>query len=383
VRSRLRGLLRRRRHQPKASAPAPTQPQARADPDTHLRADSPIRSAEQDQLGREPLVRLIAEEIASSPVDAAFSIAVTGPWGEGKSSVLNLVERRLKDREDIVVVRFNPWLFSGAENLSARFFAELGSELEENTALADVAERLGDYGKALLPLTSLLGPYGAIFSGVVKAGGAVDELGSSKLLTEEGDSLGRNLKEAGLRIVVLVDDLDRLQPAERHEVVRLVKLIGNLPYITYLLAHEPGGGDDLAKVAQITHPLPAIQPDALATLLEESLSRALGELDPGDLDAIGPFFRNMRDVRLYANSVPATVRLAGGELAVGDLLGLEALRTFEPRVHQSLAGGAGEEKLAKLVKRAVRSPEATEKVLSRLFSADRTARAAYFDSVGV
>jgi predicted KAP-like P-loop ATPase len=81
-------------------------------------------------LGRGPLVDLVAVEIAATAPGEGMVIAVTGPWGCGKTSVLRLIERRL--RADAVVLHFNPWLFSGAEQLVLRFFSELGGELRNS-----------------------------------------------------------------------------------------------------------------------------------------------------------------------------------------------------------------------------------------------------------
>lgn len=46
------------------------------------------------------------------------------------------------------------------------------------------------------------------------------------------------LQKAGSRIVVFLDDFDRLTAPEVREVVRLVKLVGDLPFVTYVLAYD-------------------------------------------------------------------------------------------------------------------------------------------------
>ena len=81
-------------------------------------------------------------------------MALTGLWGEGKTSVINLVESALVERHEAVVVHFNPWLFSGTEQLVEHFFEELISQLQETgiEKLGRVASALEMYGRVVAPL---------------------------------------------------------------------------------------------------------------------------------------------------------------------------------------------------------------------------------------
>src|SRR4051812_35595376 len=88
-----------------------------------LRGDRPIDSKDEDQLGRAPFARAIAEQILASPGLDSYVVALMGPWGSGKTSLLNMVAEEISLRSDrTVVLRFNPWIFSGAEQLVGHFF---------------------------------------------------------------------------------------------------------------------------------------------------------------------------------------------------------------------------------------------------------------------
>lgn len=54
----------------------------------------------------------------------SFVLGLAGPWGGGKTSILNLVHEAMSQREDTKVLKFNPWLFSGTEQLAAHFFQD-------------------------------------------------------------------------------------------------------------------------------------------------------------------------------------------------------------------------------------------------------------------
>ena len=98
----------------------------------HLSSDRPILSQSADDLQRSKLADVIAKEIAAAPLDGGFVLSITGPWGAGKTSLMNLVVERLRaSANPPSVVQFNPWLFSGSEQLVHQFFAKLSEELRE------------------------------------------------------------------------------------------------------------------------------------------------------------------------------------------------------------------------------------------------------------
>src|SRR6202022_2826792 len=71
----------------------------------------PIASRAQDLFHRLPLAQPIADEILQWPGDSGLIVTLTGGWGEGKTSVKNLVVELLEDRETSpMVIDFNPWL---------------------------------------------------------------------------------------------------------------------------------------------------------------------------------------------------------------------------------------------------------------------------------
>ena len=96
-------------------------------------ADRPIEFRDQDRLGRRSFAEVIARQVRAVPAERGFTIAVAGEWGSGKTSVLNMVAEALQEDGDaIAVLRFNPWLFSNADDLVIRFFRELSAQLGQD-----------------------------------------------------------------------------------------------------------------------------------------------------------------------------------------------------------------------------------------------------------
>jgi hypothetical protein len=310
--------------------------------------DKPIGRPEDDLLGRENFVALVAEQVLTPRPADAFVLAITGAWGSGKTSVLKLIETELGD--SVHVVKFNPWFYSGADELMVRFFADLYSGLAAHLPGARkkrLSESIKKYADVLTPLRGV---------GGVAAKAAERLVGRD--VHQERKAVAAALAELDKRVLLVLDDLDRLAPAEVADVVRLVKLVGDFPNVTYLLAYDRNqveqaltrahGSDGrlyLDKIVQASYPVPHVESTELARMLSESLRGTLGPAMDGlpagrwatVLNAIiRPLLGTVRDVRRINNVAPATVRSTEDDIAVADVLALEALRLLLPSFHEQL-----------------------------------------------
>jgi hypothetical protein len=321
-----------------------------------MNADRPISRPEDDDLGRGALVSQLAKWVRAAPLVDGFVIGVTGAWGVGKTSVLELLAREFE--EDAIVVRFDPWLFADADQLVVRFFEELSATLsgEDRKRLRKLGQRVASYGSMLAPIATVaLGPAGEIL-------GAPDRLldGRRRSVLNEREELKRALLKAERRILVLIDDIDRLEPREINEVLRLVKLVADLPGVVHVLGYarervatslEALGHDDgnayLEKIVQASIAVPPVSRDRLRRMWLDWLQDALGDrgLESWQEDAwtslvnegIDSYFSTLRDGRRFANTAPSAIDLCTDEVAGMDVLALEAIRVFDPAAHESLS----------------------------------------------
>ena len=226
-----------------------------------------------------------------------------------------------------------------------------------------------------------------------------------------------HLKEAlaasDSRVIVLIDDVDRLETGETRELMRLVRLTSDLPNVVFLLAfdsrhvtrslgeNEIEGRQYLDKIVQVSYNLPnvreAILPGMLLPWLDELIQgRDLTQLDREVwvrvfYDVIKPLLGNLRDVKRYLYSIPVTLDTIGQEVALADLLGLEALRILRPSLFDELRTHAEclvhsasesrlwmseevrnkeiEEEISAMLKRAEAGREILDSVLEILFPA--------------
>ncbi|WP_437964222.1 P-loop NTPase fold protein [Sorangium sp. So ce260] len=331
-----------------------------------LRSDRPIESKDEDRFGRAPFVRAIAEQILGSPAVDSYVVALMGPWGCGKTSLVNMVAEEVRLRsENAVVLYFNPWIFSGAEQLVGHFFHELGSQLTELKQ-----DKLSTVGAAINKYASLFGQFAGYIPGAgaglkiaADATAAVTGLISDPpSIEKQRKAIQEALRGMDQRIVVLIDDIDRLRREEIREIVKLVRLTGDFPNVVYVLAFdrervERALSDDdesgrayLEKIIQVGYDVPVAQATDINELLLSELDAALSGLEHGYygtrewanvfVRVIRPLFRSARDVRRYVNAIPPTVQIIGPEVALVDLLALEAIRVFLPDVFAQLPARA-------------------------------------------
>ena len=325
--------------------------------DQHFDADRPIERREQDRLGRQAFAEAIARQVLAIPAEHGFTIAVVGEWGSGKTSVLNMVSEALGDHDEApAVLRFNPWLFGGVDDLATRFFGELGAQLNQRNdeRLKDVARALSSIGQSLGPLIP--------FPGTITVAHLIAKVtakwASAPSLLEKRNQLRKALAQSDTRIIVLIDDIDRLEHREAREVMRLVRLTSDLPNLVFLLAfdrarvakslddNDEAGRQYLNKIVQVSHNIPVASKSTLTEMLLEGLNRLIDARDLGEpdheawmhvlYDVLRPLLGNPRDVKRYLNSLPVTLDAVGQEVALADLLGLEALRILRPRIFEEL-----------------------------------------------
>lgn len=406
----LRSLFTRKHAKPaKDGAPEEPAPQI----EEHLvsiSADNPITKEEDDALGRIKPAQSFAEQVLALDSAEGVVVAILGPWGSGKTSFVNLARGRLKE-SGVTVLEFNPWMFSGADQLVQAFFIELSAQLKLRPGLAEIGKLVEDYGETFSGLgwLPLVGPW-------IERGRAATKI-LAKLLQRRKEGIRASqvkvreaLGKLEKPIVVILDDIDRLTTPEIRDVFKLVRLTANFPKVIYLLAFdrirveqalgEQGipGRDYLEKILQIGIDLPAVPKDVLNSQIFKAIDTALAKVEnPGHFDSnvwpdvfmevIRPLIRNMRDVRRYAAAIHGTVRDLGGQVALVDVLALEAVRVFLPDVFRSMHstvdgltstsdgyGGRGDpphlkEHIETLIKAAGERGEVVRDLVQRLFPA--------------
>jgi hypothetical protein len=249
--------------------------------------ERPIESADQDRLERDPFVRRLASALIDAKTGKSTDvvIGITGPWGSGKSSILNLLRERLKAHHpEAVVISFDPWLISGRNDLISEFIKELLATIESEPTVAIKLGRVTDnfvkYGEQLAPAVGAFLGAGPVVQASVKL--LKTTRAQDMSLSARRSELFRELEKASVPIVVLIDELDRIEDQEIRTVAQLVRSVADFPGISYVLAYDHdrvvqalGGAERgrayLEKIVQLQIPLPVTFDMEIVRLLSAEL----------------------------------------------------------------------------------------------------------------
>ncbi|WP_170329780.1 KAP family P-loop NTPase fold protein [Ruegeria arenilitoris] len=328
--------------------------------------DVPINTPDKDRFGFDPFANAISDCIRSIENPLGSVVAIYGPWGSGKSSVINLVRHHLaNDAPDLDAISFPAWMYRTEDALAVGFFKELYAGL--SPVLSDqkkAAGALRKLGANLAGASSLAGMAVGLFAGSLGEKATTATLDALGGFIEQGETaedlqatLADALREAGKKFLVVIDDLDRLSPEEALVIFRLVKSVGRLPNVMYLLAYDretteqavarrfpSEGAHYLEKIIQAGFELPQPDQSHLNVMMGEVLNGLAADLPAIDPVEFGNLFHSImvpelktpRDVLRLANTLSITITPIKSDVFFPDFVSLETLRVFRPGVYRAI-----------------------------------------------
>ncbi|MFN0245549.1 MAG: P-loop NTPase fold protein [Kofleriaceae bacterium] len=197
------------------------------DPRVELLADVPILGAAEDLFERRPIATRLVELAVAEPMTLPRVVALDGPCGAGKSSVLRMVAEIVAERAGLAIVSIDAEEYGSAQALTS----EIGS------AVSKLFSELG-VAKETDKIRDTLVNYGGIVSGVIGLAGVKVNLTSAlersaaSLRTE----IANNLQLAKKRLVLSVDHVDYMPSGELRAVFAALQMYAAIPYITIVIA---------------------------------------------------------------------------------------------------------------------------------------------------
>lgn len=336
-------------------------------------SDEPIDPTDpaQDRLDHGPFAQRIAEVLEHLQLENSSSVlALIGAWGAGKTSTLRGIAGQLEGRDSgWLTASFNPWLFSDEESLLLGFLKTLQEAMPKDRRWKRARAYVGRFGQSISPLGKLTGLVGVDSSGLLEAFGR--RLAEGPSAAKAQAALTEELKTLQRPILLIFDDLDRLAPSELLQTLKLVRLVGRLPHVYYLLAYDEETlletlsrtelvGDErgraldyLEKVVQVRLDMPPLRDHQVSELFNEGffsdlLARAPSVvLDETDAARLGQAYwgilihtlRTPRSIkRLFAQADVVVGLAAEGEANLVDLFLINYIRTHEPSLYRALPG---------------------------------------------
>jgi KAP family P-loop domain len=304
--------------------------------------DDPIMEWSQDIIGRASVVELLVEHIF---VHRTPIVALHGGLGDGKTSVLRLLRQSLA--EHAITVSFSTWLPGSEETLAVDLFRDIATECRRMFYIPQLRKRAIAYARTI--------------SGSVSYLAGLREILPTQSQQQEVEDLRGTLARVPVPIVVLLDEIDRMQRDEIFLLLKILRGASSIPNVTFICAFSEEevrkllSADAslsygyLEKFFPVSVNLAPPEPSMIWRLLRSQITTAarrgnwflgtdekvfgelLERLWQGGLSQI---CTNLRKTTLLLNDLSASGRIIGGEVNALDLVGMVAIRRFSPKVYQ-------------------------------------------------
>lgn len=318
------------------------------------------KEGNEDKLGYTPYAKKLTDKLKHSFFkNSSFAVGINGKWGSGKTSFMEILKEELRD-EDTIEVNFKPWSSTNPQAIIQDFFETLQNAIHPYNA--SLSKLFLDYSNKLVNIQSNF-----ITQTIRTSASAIN---GSDSLSELYDKIGRALTSINRKIVVYIDDLDRLDNDEIMEVLRLIRNTANFPYTMFIVAYDKGyvvnavkqrseykHEEFLEKIFQLEVSLPYFN----RKILREELANRLihffknnhsvlytkfnweQEINDAILGRYGhppryleDWIETMRDVTRLSNTIILNSERLFGEIVFDDLLRIEILRIKFPIVYRLL-----------------------------------------------
>lgn len=381
--------------------------------------ENPIDKYEDDFLGRKKFAEHLAKSVTEWKEKDSLVISLYGKWGIGKTSLLNMTIDYLKEQlntgNEYNIVKFNPWAFSETDNLLEGFIDEIVSTIRKTKNVDQNLIKKLEYYSELLSFSpkkeeikitfntvlSILAIFGITFSqlndfisnssnlinNLLFIGGIgyfsitiiyqiinkmlsflkIRSKYNEKSINETKKDIIEILKERSQKLLIVIDDIDRLSTQEIRQIFRIIRTNADFPNTIYLLAFDRevieknlevqegiSGHDYLEKIVQVNFTLPCVSESKIHNYFFHELDQLLQVLpeSANEFFAKGTYwanvfhsgfknyFKSIRDVKRFINGLEFNISQLIQEDIIEvnpiDFIAIELLRLFEPQYYDFL-----------------------------------------------
>ena len=202
--------------------------------------DKPVEKIENDTFGIGLYVDGLCNFIVNC--DSPMTISIQGDWGSGKTSMMNMIKEKISDK--VHPIWFNTWQFSQFQmqnELTVSMLCALLSELDDSREITKkimgVLKGVAKFAAGVITETTMGGNASSQVTDAIEGGNIdfAEEIKNlkAKFQTAVNEKLQKTQKD---RVVIFVDDLDRLQPSKAVELLEVLKVFLDCENCVYVLA---------------------------------------------------------------------------------------------------------------------------------------------------
>ncbi|MFH6959162.1 P-loop NTPase fold protein [Flavobacterium aquidurense] len=198
-----------------------------------LISDDPILTQQDDLVDFRSTVGKLTEILLNDKHPKSISIGLIGPWGNGKSSVIQLVKNNIEDSQqfnnkEIITIHFLPYLNHNENEIINEFFTLLSNELAPYNG--KLSNQIVDYSEKLTDLYQNKNLKSFLENHITNF--------SQSSACELYEDINKMLDETGKKIIVFIDDLDRLNQKEILQTLKLIRNTANFTNTFFVLAMD-------------------------------------------------------------------------------------------------------------------------------------------------
>jgi hypothetical protein len=310
--------------------------------------DKPITEDKEDKLQYSNYAQAIALKILKTDAQKSFAIGINGKWGTGKTSFFNLIREKMKKEDpEIILIDFSPWNTESYKSIMIDFFETFEEKLSNYNS--SISNQISKYSEKLLVLNEIEStkPFYNFLSSF---------FGKKKTLMELKKALEENIENLNKKIIVFIDDLDRLDNSEINEVLKLIRNTADFKNTFFIVAYDRNYVINslttlnsynkegfLEKIFQLEINLPYYEKEELCKKLCQNLIQFFPDREElihrnilNDSNLIEQNLSSMRDVILLSNSIILNYENLKGNVDFKNLLYLEIIRIKYPSVYELL-----------------------------------------------
>ena len=201
----------------------------REDPDSILISDEELQSKKDDLLNFAKRADKFAERVYNNGSSKSFVFGVDAPWGIGKSTFINFCKEYWDEKyeKDILVYKFNPLRYAGDANLLDVFVNGLIQTIQKDSFVPEIRPLISRYSR-LLREVSRFSFLGFNIPNFTTGYGVEDAF----------DDLSVVLSHFNKKVIIIVDDLDRMEFSEIKNVLFTIRKSFILPNVSYVLCYD-------------------------------------------------------------------------------------------------------------------------------------------------
>ena len=310
-------------------------------------SDRPIATSSEDLFGRSEFAQQVVSIMSGLKADENYVIGLFAEWGFGKTSTVNIIRNIIDAKQEVDSVYIDAWVLSaGIEGMVWGILSQMYSGITTRSMPFNWLRSLTESPKEAHPgvATFSVSDIGNICSSMIS-------------INKAKDDLEKRVRKSKKKIVVFIDNIDRLEGKEIIEVFRTIDSIANFAGITYILPFDKqyvsaavkgllpegqSGEKYIERFIQVPLPLPAIFQTTIDKVFVNKVEQLLAELSVevtnkeakrfGGIyyrSGLNRYVRSPRDVNKIINALRFSLPNIIGEANIVDMVCIDVIRVFD------------------------------------------------------